>query len=153
MILPDYSFTTVSTDGPLTAPRWVHWLVKAFTGLALAWPFLHFLHWGILPAFLPGLLLVTLLHLVDLRWWYIIPVGASIRSWRFRDLMTADVRTDTVLHIAFMELLYVADFVRYHIVSALPTTAWHLVLHLAVVMVAVSACALIFRRDYPWATP
>lgn len=137
---PDYSTSTVSTDGPITGPRWLHWLVKIITGLALALPFILWLHWLPALAYLPGFALVTVLHLVDLRWWHIIPVGASIRSWRLSDLLTADVAADSVLHwVSALGFFWVATFGQ--------SEAFFGVICVTVAMY------IVFMRNYPWAQP
>jgi hypothetical protein len=138
---PDYSFSTLTDDGPLTQkPRWMHWLLKVLIGYALAAPFLYLLHWSPAVAFLPGLVFILFMKQVLILWDGVLPYHVEFivppSQWRPHDWWTADAATDSALHVAGGSLLL-----------ALSTTTF------GYGIIAGVGLSAVFWLCYPWARP
>ena len=101
--MPDrnYSLTTLATDGPLTAPRWVHYVIRILLGLLLALPFMMRLGWTPEFAWIPGTVVVVLARRAGIVWKWFIPVG--FRRWPF-PFGFDDAMLDFSLHVMLMPL-------------------------------------------------
>ena len=93
----------MTKEGPVTAPRWVHYLVKVLIGVLLAVPFLR-LGWAPEFAWIPGTVLVILIRQARIVWHGFLPVG--FERWPF-PMTFDDVLLDFSLNMMLMPLAQV----------------------------------------------
>ncbi|MEP6618791.1 MAG: hypothetical protein ABJE47_05735 [bacterium] len=94
----DFSLTVSMKDGPLTAPRWVHYLIRILIGLLLAVPFMR-LGWAPEFAWLPGTVAIVLIRRARIVWRGFLPVG--FERWPF-PLRFDDALLDFSLNMMLM---------------------------------------------------
>ena len=84
----NYSLTVSTKDGPLTAPRWVHYVIRILIGVLLAAPFMR-VGWSPDFAWVPGTVLVIIVGRAGIVWKGWLPVGfeRSPFPMKFDDVM------------------------------------------------------------------
>ncbi len=100
MVERNYSLTSLMTDGPVTAPRWVHYVIRVLIGLLLAVPFMR-IGWAPEFAWVPGTVLVVMLRRAHVVWRGWLPVGFV--RWPF-PMHFDDVLLDFSLNMMLMPI-------------------------------------------------
>lgn len=100
--MPDrnYSLTVPTKDGPLTAPRWVHYVIRVLLGVLLALPLIR-LGWAPDFAWVPGTILVILVRRARIVWHGWLPV--RFERWPF-PMKFDDVLLDFSLNMMLMPI-------------------------------------------------
>lgn len=106
----NYSLTGTTKDGFVTAPRWVHYLIRIVLGLLLAAPLLR-LGWAPAFAWMPGTFLVMVVRRAHIVWRDKLPIG--FERWPF-PLHFDDVLLDFSLN---MMLMPIASFIVHRTLS------------------------------------
>ena len=106
----NYSLTGTTKDGFVTAPRWVHYLIRIVLGLLLAAPLLR-LGWAPAFAWIPGTFLVMVVRRARIIWRDGLPIG--FERWPF-PLHFDDVLLDFSLNLMLMPI---ASFLVHRTIS------------------------------------
>lgn len=96
----NYSLTSPMTDGPVTLPRWLHYLIRVLIGLVLAVPFMR-IGWAPEFAWVPGTVLVVLVRRARIVWRGWLPVG--FERWPF-PMHFDDILLDFSLNMMLMPI-------------------------------------------------